>query len=473
MKCLLIVLCVVVLQSLAHHLNDDFENYSHNSPYQTNKLPHHVQQPDSVQVVDYHQGCPNDLQPICATNGEDYLNFKNKCFLDHHNYMALIRGQEEYHECPLHLCFPHCKPCPNVVDPVCALDVKTQQLKDFKSNCEMHLASCSLRKDFRLHRRGKCQPNLHCPRLCEKFYKPVCVAFKKEVRQFPNPCELQRSRCESKIDWTILYEGLCHADSNNRFVPTFNQNYAPATYEIIPSIQTNYVASPKRPQYPVADVPRVIEYYDVPKERDNDVKHNRGTSRSYVPPQRHYPISHKDQWSAQPYPPAGVHTPPVYHNTSSHQPNSLTKSACRADVYQPVCGQLNSGVRKYPSLCHLQEEAKRLGEAWSVLPLWLCGILNTINPFLSDNNRISKPLPTTNFEKNQYVVGHNSGTRLVNRMETNHRSNAELTPGIQKFVKSTRAKGLIFPDSNASDNSHSANSLIDPRKKRNERIDQN
>lgn len=87
-----------VLQTWAHNHFGPVV-FSPNGPIQPYNIPrrtynhlYHAQRPDSVHVVNYHQGCPDVLQPICATNGKVFLHFRNKCFLSNYNYQALIRG---------------------------------------------------------------------------------------------------------------------------------------------------------------------------------------------------------------------------------------------------------------------------------------------------------------------------------------------------------------------------------------------
>lgn len=51
---------------------------------------------NQVQTVDYnamgHGSCPNIKQPLCATNGREFLYFENQCQLEVKNYEQLIQG---------------------------------------------------------------------------------------------------------------------------------------------------------------------------------------------------------------------------------------------------------------------------------------------------------------------------------------------------------------------------------------------
>ena len=51
---------------------------------------------NQVQLIDYNsmgQGsCPNIRQPLCATNGQEFLFFENQCQLEVKNYEQLIQG---------------------------------------------------------------------------------------------------------------------------------------------------------------------------------------------------------------------------------------------------------------------------------------------------------------------------------------------------------------------------------------------
>lgn len=55
-----------------------------------------VENTDQVKIVNYDemgQGeCPKIKEPLCATNGEEYLYFDNKCLLEVRNYERLLQG---------------------------------------------------------------------------------------------------------------------------------------------------------------------------------------------------------------------------------------------------------------------------------------------------------------------------------------------------------------------------------------------
>ncbi|XP_058983587.1 uncharacterized protein LOC109613012 [Musca domestica] len=417
----LLPLLSFVIQTWAHNhfgpvvfrLNGPIQPY--NIPRRTYNHLYHAQRPDSVHVVNYHQGCPDLLQPICATNGEVFLHFRNKCFLSNYNYQALIRGHREYLECPMQLCFSRCPPCPHVVEPICGLDLKTQELRNFKNVCEMQRAACNLGRDFRVQHRGHCSPNRQCPRFCPKFHQPVCAAFGKEVREFQNSCELQRSRCQSKIDWVLLNQGPCRDNNyNNRLPHPFHPPYQPFAFGDLSGSSSNHIQYPSRPQHPREELPLIIEYIEVPQPnhpvpikyapslapqpisrtnyKPQEVPYNQPTYvkldpnfNSYANPSQLY---HEPQKFQQGPPPTNrnINTP-IY--SSKRIPKSLS--------HQPVCGKISTDIARYPGLQQLEEEAKRRGEAWSVLPIWLCDVLSTINPVLSFEADFNK-----NSESNDY-----------------------------------------------------------------------
>lgn len=51
---------------------------------------------NEVKVVNYDemgQGeCPKIKEPLCASNGEEYAYFENKCLLEVRNYERLLQG---------------------------------------------------------------------------------------------------------------------------------------------------------------------------------------------------------------------------------------------------------------------------------------------------------------------------------------------------------------------------------------------
>ena len=124
---------------------------------------------NQVQLVDYNsmgQGsCPNIRQPLCATNGQEFLFFENQCQLEVKNYEQLIQGLQgeymilfsfhldnnfylilEYFECPMSYCSPQCRPCNSISQPVCALDIQTQHLETFPNACEVERKTCTTQK---------------------------------------------------------------------------------------------------------------------------------------------------------------------------------------------------------------------------------------------------------------------------------------------------------------------------------------
>ncbi|XP_075164981.1 uncharacterized protein LOC142237510 [Haematobia irritans] len=213
---------------------------------------------DSIKVIDYSQGCSNEYEPVCASNGQVYMHFKNPCELHERNYQELINGREEFIECSMSFCFPRCKSCPNKIEPVCARNMKTHKLIDFQSYCHMEFAGCSQNKHYRFEYPGKCFPQKQCPRRCPNIYKPICAYYGKEYRDFANTCELQRSRCESKIDWKISYHGVCSPytkgySSSNNIITNYNYKHIskPAVFS-----KNNYVSH--QPIYPVN-----INYNDI------------------------------------------------------------------------------------------------------------------------------------------------------------------------------------------------------------------
>ncbi|XP_075165001.1 uncharacterized protein LOC142237529 [Haematobia irritans] len=191
-----------------------------------------------MHTTDFSQGCPDSYQPVCATNGNKHLQFQTLCHFHDFNYHQLLQGRQAFVETPLSMCYNSCPTCPNVVEPICARDMENHQLIDFKSFCEMKLAGCSLQKEYRFEYPGHCfRRKPTCPRRCPKIHQPVCARYGKEFREFPNKCELQRSRCESKIDWTFNNNGACDVQSTNEYQSNTSKALSP------------FVLKPTSPEY--------------------------------------------------------------------------------------------------------------------------------------------------------------------------------------------------------------------------------
>lgn len=60
------------------------------------RMAHGFNQPEKSQAVEVvvvgSDKCPKNIQPVCATNGQQFLYFQNKCHMEVKNYEFLTQG---------------------------------------------------------------------------------------------------------------------------------------------------------------------------------------------------------------------------------------------------------------------------------------------------------------------------------------------------------------------------------------------
>ncbi|XP_046811559.1 uncharacterized protein LOC124420985 [Lucilia cuprina] len=219
-------------------------------------------------------------------------------------------------------------------------------MENFPNPCEVERKICFIQQEHRIVSSGLCAsnpaPHSQCPQVCTLEYKPVCAQYQTDLKQFRNQCQLDKEKCETKIDWQLVDTSYCVAIKDINVSSPFK---SPAQDNDCPEFCT------------LEYQPICARFMTLEKEFSNECELKTTICQT------------KQKWDI-------IRRGPCQESKANMaldllKPKNKCPVFCTLE-YDPICAKLGNELREFANKCELETAICRNKEDWQIIEQGPC-----------------------------------------------------------------------------------------------------